>query len=87
MADGLFGSSNGGGLGGVVLPGNDATAPNVDPARDYLSAYLVISCELFGVKQEPGCLQKIVQTYGSPSTPAVRSASSLRPLLHYLLAR
>jgi virulence factor Mce-like protein len=54
MADGLFGQTKGGGLGGVVLPGNDALAPNVDPAREYLSAYLVISCELFGVPQGPG---------------------------------
>jgi hypothetical protein len=93
LADGLFGSNRGGGLGGVVLPGNDATAPNVDPLRDYLSAYLVISCEMFGVKQGPGCLQNILQTYASPSTPARRGRAraarpgSLRPLLGYLLGR
>jgi virulence factor Mce-like protein len=89
LSDGLFGSSTrGGGLGGVVLPGNDVTAPNVDPERDYLTAYLVITCELFGVKQEPGCLQKILQTYGSPSVPAVRGGNSaLEPLLNYLLGR
>lgn len=76
LADGLFGSTRGGGLGGVVLPGNDFAAPNVDPARDYLSAYLVISCEMFGVRQEPGCLSRILQTYASPSTPAVRRRDS-----------
>ncbi len=64
LSDGLFGSTNGGGLGGTVLPGNDITAPNVDPARDYLSAYLVISCELFGVPVAPGCLTNILATYG-----------------------
>jgi virulence factor Mce-like protein len=79
LADGLFGSTKGGGLGGVVLPGNDFAAPNVDPARDYLSAYLVISCELFGVRQEPGCLSKILQTYGSPSTPAARRGRQSTP--------
>jgi hypothetical protein len=97
MADGLFGSTSGGGLGGVVLPGNDALAPNVDPARAYLSAYLVISCEIFGVAQGPGCLGKILQTYGlapaqrraSPLTPGSQAAasSSLKPLLSYLLGR
>jgi len=91
MSDGLFGSNKGGGLGGVVLPGNDATAPNVDPARDYLSAYLVISCELFGVKQGPGCLQQILQTYASPATQASRAPArrvgALKPLLSYLLSK
>ena len=97
MADGLFGSTKGGGLGGVVLPGNDVLAPNVDPARTYLSAYLVISCEIFGVAQGPGCLAKILQTYGlaparreaSPATPVSRGAvaNSLKPLLGYLLGR
>jgi virulence factor Mce-like protein len=79
LANGLFGSTKGGGLGGTVLPGNDFAAPNVDPARDYLSAYLVISCELFGVRQEPGCLSKILQTYASPSTPAIRRREPSAP--------
>ena len=99
LADGLFGSNKGGGLGGIVLPGNDITAPNVDPARDYLSGYLVISCELFGLKQGPGCLQKILTTYGPPpSTPHTRqpatppharqpATAALKPLLGYLLSR
>jgi ABC-type transporter Mla subunit MlaD len=68
LADGLFGTNHGGGLGGIVLPGNDATAPNIDPARDYLSAYLVISCELFGVKQGPGCLSQFLSTYENPGS-------------------
>jgi virulence factor Mce-like protein len=65
LSDGLFGSSKGGGLGGVVLPGNDPTAPHVDPARDYLSAYLVISCELFGIPDSPGCLSKVLTAYAT----------------------
>jgi hypothetical protein len=50
----------------------------------------VLSCEIFGVKQGPGCLQKIIQTYASPSTPAARrpaSAKALKPLLGYLLSK
>jgi virulence factor Mce-like protein len=65
LSDGLFGTSKGGGLGGVVLPGNDITAEHVDPARDYLSAYLVISCELFGIPDSPGCLTKVLTTYAT----------------------
>jgi hypothetical protein len=97
LADGLFGATKGGGLGGVVVPGNDLLAPNVDPARAYLSAYLVISCEMFGVPQGPGCLTKLLQAYGSapaqhgtsPPTASPRAAasSSLKPLLSYLLGR
>jgi virulence factor Mce-like protein len=83
LSDGLFGSAHGGGLGGVVLPGNDALAPNVDPARAYLSAYLVISCELFGVPISPGCLTKIVSTYAnagrSAATPARGAGSAPTP--------
>ena len=65
LSDGLFGSTKGGGLGGVVLPGNDITAEHVDPARDYLSAYLVITCELFGIPDSPGCLGKVLTTYAN----------------------
>jgi virulence factor Mce-like protein len=83
LSDGLFGKNSGGGLGGVVLPGNDVLAPRVDPARDYLSAYLVISCEMFGIPVSPGCLTKIVSTYAhtgaQPHPP--------RALLRYLLAK
>lgn len=95
LADGLFGSNSGGGLGGVVLPGNDVTAPNVDPARDYLSGYLVITCELLGAPQGPGCLEHILQGYDSGSAAgatkstakrrSVTPASTLKPLLHYLI--
>jgi hypothetical protein len=95
LADGLFGSTAGGGLGGVTLPGNDATAPNVDPARDYLTGYLVITCEMFGAKQGPGCLEHIGQGYGTgPSSAgstaqakrrAAANANALAPLLHYLI--
>jgi virulence factor Mce-like protein len=95
LADGLFGSTNGGGLGGVVVPGNDLLAPNVDPARNYLSAYLVISCEMFGLPQGPGCLTKALQAHGSAPpqhgtsapAPGPRRAApgSLKPLLGYLL--
>jgi hypothetical protein len=93
MADGLFGSNKGGGLGGIVSPGNDPLAPNVDPERDYLSAYLVLSCEIFGVKQGPGCLQQILQTYASPSASSAPArarttdAKALKPLLGYLLSK
>lgn len=76
MADGLFGQAKGGGLGGIVLPGNDALAPNVDPAREYLSAYLVITCELFGFKQGPGCLTKILQ--GSTAGPSATGGAAAR---------
>ena len=75
-ATALFGSPSGvGGLGGVVVPGNDLTAPNVDPARDYVGAYLVVGCQLFGVPDEPGCLSHILSTYfpshtGTGSTTA-----------------
>jgi phospholipid/cholesterol/gamma-HCH transport system substrate-binding protein len=63
-ATALFGSPSGvGGLGGVVVPGNDALAPNVDPARDYIAGYLVIGCQLFGVPATPGCLSRILSTY------------------------
>jgi hypothetical protein len=90
LSDGLFGSLKGGGLGGVVVPGNDAGAPNVDPARSYLTGYLVLTCEIFGVKQGPGCLAKILQTYLSPA-PAAHArrpaAAALKPLLGYLLSR
>ncbi len=95
LADGLFGSPSGGGLGGVVLPGNDATAPNVDPARGYLTGYLVITCEMLGAKQGPGCLEHILQGYGSDTPAATRrsdahahpdgGASALKPLLQYLI--
>jgi virulence factor Mce-like protein len=84
LADGLFGSSHGGGLGGVVRPGNDVTAPGVDPTRDYLAAYLVPSCEFFGQPVAPGCLVKALG--GSPRA-AADSSRSIHPLLHYLLAR
>lgn len=101
LSDGLFGSAGGGGLGGVVLPGNDPLAPNVDPARDYLSAYLVVNCELFGVPDSPGCLAKILSTYasaGAPTTtpattpatasqPSDERSGTLTPLLHYLIGR
>lgn len=87
MSDGLFGSSRGGGLGGVVVPGNDALAPNVDPARDYLSAYLVLSCEMFGVQQGPGCLAKVLSTYLSPGASGTPATGALTPLLSYLLKR
>jgi virulence factor Mce-like protein len=88
LSDGLFGSTSGGGLGGVVLPGNDITAPNVDPQRSYLSAYLVITCEMFDVKQGPGCLTKILQSSALTSNPgSARSVRSLKPLLGYLLAK
>jgi virulence factor Mce-like protein len=80
LSDGLFGSNKGGGLGGTVLPGNDITAPNVDPARDYLSAYLVVSCELFGVPVAPGCLTNILATYGkSFAHPAQHVAAKTSP--------
>jgi hypothetical protein len=85
LADGLFGSSHGGGFGGVVLPGNDPLAPNVDPARDYLSGYLVIGCELFGVPHSPGCLTKILSTYANPGHAADKR--EIRPLVHFLTAR
>jgi phospholipid/cholesterol/gamma-HCH transport system substrate-binding protein len=74
-ANALFGSPNGvGGLGGVVVPGNDATALNVDPARDYLAGYLVIGCQLFGVPASPGCLSHILSTY-FPKLPSRRPAT------------
>jgi virulence factor Mce-like protein len=91
LSDGLFGSNNGGGLGGVVLAGNDSLAPNVDPARDYLSAYLVISCEIFGVPVAPGCLTNILSSYAAGntagSTPAPPPAVPLPSLLRFLLSR
>jgi virulence factor Mce-like protein len=84
-ATALFGSPSGvGGLGGVVVPGNDLTAPNVDPARDYVGAYLVVGCQLFGVPDEPGCLSHILSTYfpshrGTPSTTSSTAAHSKAP--------
>ena len=69
-ATALFGSPGGvGGLGGVVVPGNDILAPNVDPARDYIAGYLAIGCTLFGIPDDPGCLTKVLSTY-FPSKPA-----------------
>jgi hypothetical protein len=67
-----------------VVPGNDAAAPNVDPARDYLSVYIAITCEAFGIKQGPGCLSKFLSTMLRPGpvpttqAQADRSTSSAR---------
>ncbi|MHB8690340.1 MAG: MlaD family protein [Solirubrobacteraceae bacterium] len=80
-ANALFGSPSGvGGLGGVVVPGNDPAAPNVDPARDYIAGYVVIGCQLFGVPATPGCLSHILSTY-FPKLPTRRptSATGQRP--------
>jgi virulence factor Mce-like protein len=82
LATALFGSPSGvGGLGGIVTPGNDLTEPNVDPARDYLGAYLVVGCNLFGVPDGPGCLSRILSTYfdKQPTTPAARHAPGVAP--------
>jgi virulence factor Mce-like protein len=80
LADGLFGSAGGGGgLGGVVLPGNDITAPNVDPARTYLSGYLVLTCEMFEVAQGPGCLSKALSIFVHPRSRAAPPGSTRAP--------
>jgi virulence factor Mce-like protein len=99
LSDGLFGGSSGGGLGGVVVPGDDPLAPHIDPARDYLSAYLVISCELFGVPDSPGCLGKILSTYAASGFPGItpvpgiipakrsHGTAAIKPLLRYLVGQ
>lgn len=81
-ATALFGSPSGvGGLGGVAVPGNDAAAPDVDPARDYLGGYLVVGCSLFGVPDTPGCLSRILSTYldRGPSTAAAQRTGNRTP--------
>jgi hypothetical protein len=70
-ADGVFGTNSGGGLGGAAVPGNDLTSPTADPARDYLSVFVTITCEAFNLPQEPGCLQKALTLLGANS-PAMR---------------
>jgi phospholipid/cholesterol/gamma-HCH transport system substrate-binding protein len=80
-ATALFGTPSGvGGLGGATFPGNDVTAPLVDPARDYLGAYLVVGCNLFGVPDTPGCLSRILSTYlGQRSSTAAPHPGSAAP--------
>lgn len=67
LAHGLFDADSYGkdpsevGLGAVsVEPGDQPTEPNIDPARGYLRTALVPTCELFGVKIEPGCLDDAI---------------------------
>jgi hypothetical protein len=57
------------------VPGNDALAPNADPARDYVGAYLALGCQLFGVPDDPGCLTRILSTY-FPSRPAAPTTTA-----------
>ncbi len=71
-----------------MLPGNDAAAPGVDPARDYLSAYLVPAASCSGSSRRPGCLSQFVNTYANPGSLGASTAPSvLQPLLNYLLGR
>ena len=63
---GLFGSAEGGGFGGIGVPGNDPTDPTTDPARGYVNGSLMLSCEVFGEPIAPGCLNRI---FSPPSQP------------------
>jgi virulence factor Mce-like protein len=65
-------------------PGNQLLDPNADPLRHYWRGAAVLSCQSFGVRTSPGCLDDFVRAQQrqlrTSKSPPSRKAVAKRPL-------